>query len=464
MKTKNVLKRKPVLLLLLIAIAVLFSGCTLLEFLGLLPRDTQEITGIMSGYAYSDVYASSSEIGEDVEINSILHISGPGSDYYLVTEADGSYSVTDLEEGSYTIAPVYFEYDYSRTVTVSGGETTFVDDIIFPAIGFEAYLFRTDTSPLNNVDVRKALAGSINVIDLVTYSDNTSYSAAVHFIPPSISGGWNTDAVVFEFDHDQSLASGITEPITIELLHNESDAHAGRASLAVSAMNQLSGVTVTATSVDWNTYLSRLGSGNFYIARLGWILESNNLIGGLEAITNNAAYTNVDFAFFISEARSAIESGNLAEFETNIVAASDVLVNSVVALPIFYRNPAAGPLPLEEIDGIWTIDSGRSLDIPTSGSSYSTLDFDTSSSTPHVTVADETGNVFETNTIDSLSGTTAIADQVSFDVTITQQDDNPSYVGGQNYWEYYFLGDLLVIDVFDDSTRSTRFVRFVAVR
>ncbi len=121
------------------------------------------------------------------------------------------------------------------------------------------------------------------------------------------------------------------------------------------------------------------------------------------------------------------------------------------------------PAPLEVVEGSWNIDTGRSLDIPTSGSTYATLDFDTSSTTPIITIADGSGSVFETNRIDSLSATTII-DQLAFEVTITQQDDEPSYVGNQNYWEYYVLGDLLVVDVFDDSTRSTRFVRFVATR
>ncbi len=131
--------------------------------------------------------------------------------------------------------------------------------IIFPSIGIEAYVFNTTADPLDDSDVRAALLGAISVTDLIEYSDDTGYSAALNFIPRAIAGTWCTGAAYFEYYYNQSSASGITEAISVELLHNESDSHSGRADIAVSALSSLADVSASRSSVVWDTYLQKSG-------------------------------------------------------------------------------------------------------------------------------------------------------------------------------------------------------------
>jgi hypothetical protein len=51
-----------------------------------------------------------------------------------------------------------------------------------------------------------------------------------------------------------------------------------------------------------------------------------------------------------------------------------------------------------------------------------------------------------------------------FEYTIEQADHEPDLVGSENYAEYSIEGDELTITFYDDDTKQTEFVSFVAVR
>ena len=420
--------------------------------------------GSVTGYSYSDIYSSPADISAGYPVQVILHLTGENTDEIYVTEADGSYTITDIEVGTYTIAPVFYEDDYSVSVVIVADAMTTADDISFPSDRIEAYVFRANANAVSDLGVRQALAGAISVTDLVEYTDDVTRSAAINFIPSAIAGAWAQSSTFFEFDHDQSLASGITTPVAATILHNTSESHAGRASLAAAAMSALTDVTVTTSEVNWEMFLQAISAGDFEIARFGWAIDGNNVIPMFEAIADASGFSNAPFDEILIEAQAAVELGDLDTFQAKVVEANNAMVANCIALPIHFRGSSTTS-PLEMLDGAWSVDLIRSDGLsPENDSHYVTISFDTATTSPAITIADSSFVVFETNRIDSLSGTLTISDQFSLEVTMTQQDYLPGIVGGTNYWEYYLIGDLLVADVFDDDTRSTRFVRFVGTR
>ena len=86
-------------------------------------------------------------------------------------------------------------------------------------------------------------------------------------------------AAGFKFDEDGTLSD--ETPIVIEYLTNESSAHVAIAE----SMQQdfgVVGIEMTIAVQDWNVFLEERKSGNFDIAREGWIADFNDPINMLE--------------------------------------------------------------------------------------------------------------------------------------------------------------------------------------
>jgi oligopeptide transport system substrate-binding protein len=145
-----------------------------------------------------------------------------------------------------------------------------------PYLGNYFYRINTKLPHLSDKRVRQALAMSINGKQIVEQVTKGGEVPAYTFTPPDTLG--YTANAGFSFNPEkarQLLAeagypNGEGFPVT-ELLYNTSEGHRKIAVAIQQMWNQYLGVNITLNNQDWKVYLNSVDSGDYTIARAGWI-------------------------------------------------------------------------------------------------------------------------------------------------------------------------------------------------
>ena len=96
----------------------------------------------------------------------------------------------------------------------------------------------------------------------------------------------------FEFTDDNMLSDAT--PITFEYLTNESTGHVAIAESLQQDFAMI-GINMTIKTVDWNVFLEERKSGNYDIARNGWLADFNDPINMLEMWTTDSGNNDAQF-------------------------------------------------------------------------------------------------------------------------------------------------------------------------
>lgn len=96
----------------------------------------------------------------------------------------------------------------------------------------------------------------------------------------------------YEFD-DNGMLSADT-PISFEYLTNEGSGHVAIAECVQQDLAMI-GIDMTIRSCDWNVFLNDRKSGNYDIARNGWIADFNDPINFLEMWTTESGNNDIQF-------------------------------------------------------------------------------------------------------------------------------------------------------------------------
>lgn len=127
-----------------------------------------------------------------------------------------------------------------------------------------------------------------------TYPDE---SATGYFDPYALDD--NLDEAVallesagYEFTEDGVLSDAT--PITFEYLTNENTTHVAIAE-AIQQDLEAVGITMTIKTCDWNVFLDERKSGNYDIARNGWLADFNDPINMLEMWTTKSGNNDCQF-------------------------------------------------------------------------------------------------------------------------------------------------------------------------
>ncbi|MBE6736526.1 MAG: peptide ABC transporter substrate-binding protein, partial [Ruminococcaceae bacterium] len=89
----------------------------------------------------------------------------------------------------------------------------------------------------------------------------------------------------FEFDENGKLSS--KTPLHINYLTNEGTGHEGVAQALQQDFAQI-GITMDISVEDWQTFLNDRKSGNFDVAREGWLADYDDPINMLEMFTSDS--------------------------------------------------------------------------------------------------------------------------------------------------------------------------------
>ncbi len=207
--------------------------------------------------------------------------------------------------------------------------------------GVYYYKLNTESPPLNNMKVRRALALSIDREAIITHILQADQRVATAFVPGNSS---------FFQDHSPEapllFAEGLreenyTSTPTLTLCYNSNSQHQKIAQAIQQQWKTALNLDVQLESCDWKVYLDKISTQNYQIARLGWIGEHSDPISYLEPFKTKSQENN-ETGWENEEFRTLIEASNYElDREKRLAMLHDaeaILMDEMPIIPIYFLN------------------------------------------------------------------------------------------------------------------------------
>ena len=217
------------------------------------------------------------------------------------------------------------------------------DFVSTPFLASYFYRVNTEKPPLNNPLVRRALNLAIDKSSIVDNVVKGGQSPASSFVPPGMNGykgyqgsGHNVQ-LARQLLAEAGYPNGKGLP-QIEILYNTADSHRDIAEVIQQDWKKNLGINVVLRNLEWGSFLDSLRTGDYMVARSGWIgdyPDPNTFLdmfvtGGPNNQTNwgNTKYDN-NIKLAKGEADPAARMQLFVEAET-------ILMEEQAILPIYF--------------------------------------------------------------------------------------------------------------------------------
>ncbi len=213
---------------------------------------------------------------------------------------------------------------------------------ITPFFSTYYYLFNTLAPPLDQQEVRQALAMSIDRQQIVDKITKAGELPAYSFTPPDTNDYTATARVEYDVERARALLAEAGYPggagfPPIELMYNTSEGHR-RIAIAIQQMWKTNlNINVTLTNQDWKVYLDKRDAKDYQVARAGWIgdyLDPNTFLdmytssGG----NNDTGWSNRRYDELIAQAaQTTDQESRFALFQE----AEALLMTELPIIPIY---------------------------------------------------------------------------------------------------------------------------------
>ncbi|RMG02040.1 MAG: peptide ABC transporter substrate-binding protein [Planctomycetota bacterium] len=215
-----------------------------------------------------------------------------------------------------------------------------------PYMVVEYYLLNCQRPPLDNPEVRRALAQALNKQEIVDRLLKTGQQPAYSLVPPGIGQYIDyTPPQCLPYDpvaaRRRLEATDFREVLgnrRLELLYNTLESHQAIAELIQSQWKRSLNVDVRLQNQDWARYLASRREGAFDIARAGWIADYLDPNTFLEMFTtgnpnNHSRWSNPEYDRLIVEAQQESDTAlRLKKYEQ----AEAILMDEMPIIPIFF--------------------------------------------------------------------------------------------------------------------------------
>ncbi len=232
---------------------------------------------------------------------------------------------------------------------------------IEPLMGTYYVSFNTQRAPFDNSLVRQALSLAIDRKYVAETIMQGTYSPAKNFVGPGVSDATPassfaqvTEATYGNFFATDNYESDLAKAKNLlaqagypegkgfpafEYLTNDTAYHKAVAEYLQSAWAQL-GLTMTVDIQEWKTVTSNRRSGNFDVARNGWVYDwddPSNMINLFETTNgnNDGKYSSKTFDALIDKARNET---NVAEHYKLLHEAEQTLLKDGAMAPVAFYN------------------------------------------------------------------------------------------------------------------------------
>lgn len=245
-----------------------------------------------------------------------------------------------------------------------------------PDMGTYYISFQTQKEPFNNPDVRQALSLAIDR----DYAANTvmqgTYSPSTNFVGPGISDmepGSSFEEVtrknnggdffnVANHDADAAKAKELLAKAgypngkgfpTIEYMTNDASYHKVLAEYLQNCWKETLGINMDIKIVEWSTFTPTRRSGDFEVARNGWVYDYDDPSNMLNLFktgggNNDGKYSNPEFDKLIDAANS---TADVKEHYAMLHEAENMLLKDSAMAPIAYYNDFY--LMDTKLKGVW---------------------------------------------------------------------------------------------------------------
>lgn len=216
-----------------------------------------------------------------------------------------------------------------------------------PQLSTYYYTIQNEKAPVNDVRVRKALALAVDRQALVDQVTKSGQIPAWGIVPPM--AGYEPLEFPNGDDHDADLQqaqdllaeagypNGAGFP-TITVLYNTNELHKKIAEFIQQEWKTNLGINVVLENQEWQTYLANRNTGNFIVARAGWVGDYQDPNTFLDmfitgAGMNGGRYSNEEYDLLINEAaRMPAGEDRMGVLKT----AEDILINEDQGIIPFY--------------------------------------------------------------------------------------------------------------------------------
>ena len=216
-----------------------------------------------------------------------------------------------------------------------------------PQLATYYYVFQTEKTPIDNVNLRKAISYAVDREALVEGVTKAGQIPAWGIVPDM--AGY--DALEFPFDDYDAAAetareflaeagypNGIGCP-TLEILYNTSEGHKQIAEFIQQELKDKLNINVELVNKEWGTYLSDRNAGAFEISRAGWVGDYQDPNTFLDmflpgSAMNGGRYNNEIYELLVREAATIADP---VERLGTLRTAEDIMINEDQAImPLYY--------------------------------------------------------------------------------------------------------------------------------
>ena len=232
-----------------------------------------------------------------------------------------------------------------------------------PIMGTYYISFQTEKEPFNDPNVRKALSLAIDREYVANTVMQGTYSPAENFVGPGISDAElgssfedvtreNNGGNFFHLDNyeadveqakqllaDAGYPNGEGFP-TVEYMTNDDSYHVPIAEYLQSCWKENLGINMEIKVVEWSSFTPTRRSGDFQIARNGWVYDYDDPSNMLNLFVstsgnNDGNYNNPEYDALIDQANS---TADVAEHYSLLHEAENMLLNDAAMAPLAYYN------------------------------------------------------------------------------------------------------------------------------
>ncbi|WP_144533089.1 peptide ABC transporter substrate-binding protein [Bacillus pumilus] len=217
--------------------------------------------------------------------------------------------------------------------------------------GIYNYKFNTEVKPLNNANIRKALAYSINrqaIVDKITQGEQVP---AMAIVPPTMEGFTDNKTGYFK-DHDVDTAKKLLEKgakelgyksvsdlPALKLSYNTDEAHQKIAQAIQEMWKKDLGVKVELDNSEWNVYIDKIHSGDYQIGRMGWLGDFNDPVNFLELYkdkdggNNDTGWESKEYKQLLNDSAKETDKTKREEM---LKKAEEIIINDMPIAPIYF--------------------------------------------------------------------------------------------------------------------------------
>ncbi|WP_079523723.1 peptide ABC transporter substrate-binding protein [Solibacillus isronensis] len=213
------------------------------------------------------------------------------------------------------------------------------------------YKFNTKDPVMQNENIRKALALSIDREGLISNVIKGEQQPALGIVPNSVEGFGDDEGYFKDADFEEAkkyLDAGLKElglasakDLEVKVSYNTSEAHSAIAQFIQQGWSSNLGITVKLDNSEWQVYLDKISNGDYQIGRLGWGADYNDAYTFLEMYNsaengnNQTGWSNDEYTALLNESITETDPEKRTE---KLLAAEAVIMEDMPVAPIYYNT------------------------------------------------------------------------------------------------------------------------------